>query len=607
METNEDLDKIKPICLTVIKNASDDILNQFFYAIDDIPIILANSPDSFLNKLIKLNEIGVFTALSLIFDNNIKSAYQIKLLKFWDFLISTASSSDELNIIFSNNLIHKLILCSFDLTSIEILQSYITVLKEISLKAKNIDPKNLFTQSSLIKNSENSYEANECPLYSHSVNYINNADSVVSGAARFIVLNLCLIKYPPLQAYLSESSMLGPFDQLINNIGPDEFAFIVDFLNVAPLNLREYIIHKIRLKFSKCPLPLLCRGAMFLKDSPARSMLIDTLSERIFTFSVSLPLTLGILLFSLENNLILLSSAIKYGLITSPEIATFSKKPISSPCSMTFRNDIKSVLSEPLRMSLPIISFALALKCLEIINSSPPHLVIESNMSIIKEVKLIDSNKLMQILLSPPGFCRRCDLSYLLDYLNEDEKFDENEKLVLQLYETQSSICRWRKKKRFAWFTIFFVQNEDNDIIKGKKCPLENDDNSLTDLSDSSQNSNNTTEKENTKKESFRFPTSDGNFIILSFNELKLPNDRTFSTNSIYIGKKKGGLMRKSIDIITVEQMKRSRSNLFPINGSNPYLQHLEFASANVASSFESELSKIQKEIINKMIEKLET
>ena len=30
METNEDLDKIKPICLTVIKNASDDILNHFF-------------------------------------------------------------------------------------------------------------------------------------------------------------------------------------------------------------------------------------------------------------------------------------------------------------------------------------------------------------------------------------------------------------------------------------------------------------------------------------------------------------------------------------------------------------------------------------------------
>ena len=605
METNENLDDIQPFCFDDIEKFSDETLNQFFTKIDEIPHIIANSKESFLNKLTTLKKIGLFITINLILDSQISTTMQIKMLKFWDFLFSTSSSSEELDILFSDGIINKLIFYSFDVSSIEILQSYMTVLKGISLKAKFIDPKKLFTISILSQDTEKKNEINQCPLYSQSVKYINHSDSVVVSAARFVVLSLCLIKYSPLQAYLSESSMLVPFDQLISNIGPDEFAFLVDFLNVAPLNLREYVIHKLRIKFSKCSLQLLCYGASFLKDSPARPMLIDTLSERIFSFSVSDTLLLGLLLFSLENKLILLNSAIKFGLITHPDIATFSKKPIPFPDTINFRNEVKLVLEEPLRASIPIISFSLALRCLEMIYSTPPHIVIESNASIINEVKLIDPNRLVQILLAPPPVSRRVDIKYLLEHQDEPENIDEDEKKVFQLFEIQVSIHRWRKMNRFTWFSLSFDQGNEIEA----ETEIENKNFSKTEEEVESEvpNFDLSTKEILIKNGSAKFPTSDGNYVSLSPSELILPNNRSFKTSSIYIEKKKGIKLKKFVDIMTVDQIKRSKSNLVPSNGSNPYLQHVEFASANVANSFESELANIQKKLIDKMIQGLET
>lgn len=610
MEANEGLDSIKPFCFDDVEKFSEESLNQFFTKVDEIPRAIANSTDTFLNKLIKLKQIGLFTTLNLILDSKINTAMQTKLLKFWDFLFTTSASSEELNILFSNDTINKLIFYSFDFSSIEILQSYITVLKEISLKVKYIDAKKLFTLSVSSQNSGNKFTINECPLYSHSIKYINDSDSVVVSAARLVVLNLCLVKYPPLQAYLSESSMLGPFEQLISNIGPDEFAFLVDFLNVAPLNLREFILHKLRAKFSTCSLQLLCYGTTFLKDTPALPMLIDTLSERIFSFPVTDKLLLGILLFSLENKLILLDSAIKNGLITQPDIATFSKKTAQYPNSINFRNEVKSVLESPLRTSLPIISFSLALKCLEVIYSSPPRSVINANTSIISEVKSIDPNRAMQIFLNPPCVSRRYDIPYLLEHENDTDKIDEDEKVVFQLFEVQASICRWRKLKRFTWFSFIFDRrntNETGNISDMDNLPKKNDDNELKDIDDENSDSNINVKLNQNKNGSLRFPTSDGNFVSLSPSELIFPNGHSFQTSSIYIDRKKGGKMRKFVDIMTIEQLKRSKSNLFPNNGSNPYLQHIEFASVNVTNSFESELTKIQKTLIERMLESLET
>lgn len=593
METNESLDDIELLCFDNVAKFSDETLNQFFRKIDELPLIIANSDEPFLNKLSKLKKIGLFTTLNLILDIQINLTMQTKLLKLWDFLFSTSSSSEELSILFSDDTVNKLIFYPFDISSIEILQSYMTVLKGISLKVKYINPKSLFIVSILSQNSENKVEINQCPLYSQSVKYINHPDSVVVSAARFVVLNLCLIKYSLLQTYISESSMLTPFDQLINDIGPDGFAFLVDFLNIAPLNIREYIIHKLRVKFSKCSLKLLCYGASFLKDSPARPMIIDTLSDRIFTFSVTDTLLLGVLLFSLENKLILLNSAIKYGLITQPDISTFSKRPSKYPNTINFRNEVKSVLKESLRATVPIISFSLALRCLEVIYSSPPQVVIETNASIINEVKLIDPNRLIQILLNPPVVNRRFDLRYLLEHQGEKETVDEDQKIVFQLFEIQASICRWRKMNRFVWFSLSF---ENKNALNNER---ETKNEALNSAVDQKINHN--------KNESIKFPTSDGNFVTLSPSELIIPNGRSFQTNSIYLEKKRGIKMRKFVDIMTVEQIKRSKSDIVPSNGSNPYLHHIEFASVNTTSSFESELANIQKKLINEMIEGLET
>ena len=136
METNENLDDIQPFCFDDIEKFSDETLNQFFTKIDEIPHIIANSKESFLNKLTTLKKIGLFITINLILDSQISTTMQIKMLKFWDFLFSTSSSSEELDILFSDGIINKLIFYSFDVSSIEILQSYMTVLKGISLKAK---------------------------------------------------------------------------------------------------------------------------------------------------------------------------------------------------------------------------------------------------------------------------------------------------------------------------------------------------------------------------------------------------------------------------------------------------------------------------------------
>ena len=63
MEINESLDSIGSLCLNVIETPNYDILNHFFFILDKIPQILANSPETFYNKLLKMKEMHMFVAL----------------------------------------------------------------------------------------------------------------------------------------------------------------------------------------------------------------------------------------------------------------------------------------------------------------------------------------------------------------------------------------------------------------------------------------------------------------------------------------------------------------------------------------------------------------
>ena len=91
-------------------------------------------------------------------------------------------------------------------------------------------------------------------------------------------------------------------------------------------------------------------------------------------------------------------------------------------------------------------------------------------------MKLIDPNRLIQILLNPPVVNRRFDLRYLLEHQGEKETVDEDQKIVFQLFEIQASICRWRKMNRFVWFSLSFENKNElfqreiwhKNIINGK-------------------------------------------------------------------------------------------------------------------------------------------
>lgn len=555
METLEMKD-IKTTCLSVITTFSDESLNHFISHLDEIPCIMANSTESLFNKLLLLKNSEVFTAINCLFRNPIDSTAQIKILKFWDFLISTCSSPDELDILFTDNATNNLILYPFEFSSTEILQSYLTVLKGISLKAKNIDTKKLLTP-----------DENECPLYSHALQYVSNSDSVVISAARLVVLNLCLIKYPPLQAFLTDKASHFPLEQLFDNIGPDEFEFLCDFLNVAPLKLREFILSWLQTTLLNCSQKELCQAVTYLADSGARSLVMEIVSLRLRTFSISSPLTLGLLLFCLEKKLLLLDSVVKWGLIPSLVPPTFTNIP--KPCRVCghFLEEIYDVLRN--RMKLPSESFSTALRCLEKLHTEPPQQVIDINISIINDIKQINPNFLMEIFLGPIEPRRRSDIEYLID--NSENKIDtkKEKKLVILLAEIQSAICRWRKK-RFVWFSF-------DDL------PQSVDPNKIPHV----------------------YGTTDGKSVSLSMTEMKLADEHTFKMNSIYFLKKEGKV-KKYIDIAVVQSIKRSKSGFSPKSMPSVEQYRLEFPSTNLCIAFETEIMNIQSHIITEMLDKLE-
>ena len=148
MDKNADANDFNNTNFNFPKAFSDKSLAQFITQIEDIPKLFSNSPDSFSNKLDKLANEGLFAFLNTIFDHPIDPKFQLKILKFLDFLISSASLSSEYEIIFRDDILNKLILYQFDYSSEDILRSYFTVLKGISLKTKEIDPQHLLIESS---------------------------------------------------------------------------------------------------------------------------------------------------------------------------------------------------------------------------------------------------------------------------------------------------------------------------------------------------------------------------------------------------------------------------------------------------------------------------
>jgi hypothetical protein len=130
-------------------------------------------------------------------------------------------------LLFTDHVTNALILYPFDFSSTEVLQCYITILKGISMRLQEFDVGLLFTD-----------DKRDCPLYSHLLPFIVSRDSVVVSGARLVLLNCCVIKAPPLQAFMTDRTHRSPFVYLLDHLGAaDELEFVSDLLNVGVVRL----------------------------------------------------------------------------------------------------------------------------------------------------------------------------------------------------------------------------------------------------------------------------------------------------------------------------------------------------------------------------------
>ena len=577
------INNINDTCQTITKSFSNENLNKFISQLDEIPKIFANSSTSKTDKMNLIQNSQIFNAINGIFQQSIDKTVQLKILKFWDFMIQTCGTDEELDMMFADNLTNNMIMYAYDLSSIEVLQSYLTVLKGISLKANQIKPERLFTKDN-----------SECPIYSHVIPFIISKDSIVVSAARLIFLNLCLLKFPLMQDFLSSDISHYPFLFLIDNIDADALAFIVDFFNVAPLDLKEFVLQALKQKFSKCDISLLCKAATFLTNTYAHSMMMEVISSRIGTFPMEQPLTLGLLLFSFEKKLILYDTAITLGLISPPKkVINFSSfinesDDAESDDNKINRNMIQEI-NEILINTNDIQTLSASIHCLEMLfppgssDSNIPESILSGNSKMLQNISDYQPNEVIMNILEHPEARQKCDIEFLIDSSqnNNDHSKKMSKELhsLLLLAELQYSICKYREK-RFLWFTLNDLSGEDTrdfTTIDGKVVHVSK---SFIKVQPST-----------TSPQSTHSPSNP---------QLGLLNG--ISISSLYLVKKS---KKYSYDIV-YSQFDKNAKSIMTLKNKKFEVYPLEFPNPNIANSFESIITEIQSEMITNLVNSLE-
>ncbi|KAI0988990.1 hypothetical protein GJ496_008653 [Pomphorhynchus laevis] len=108
-----------------------------------------------------------------------ESSLPTQILQSLHILFENLSNDTALLYIMSNNYVNSVITHDFDLNDDEILSYYIALLKVLSFKL-NANTMNLFYDQ----------KYHEFPLYSKSVEYVTNSDSMIRTSARTIILNI---------------------------------------------------------------------------------------------------------------------------------------------------------------------------------------------------------------------------------------------------------------------------------------------------------------------------------------------------------------------------------------------------------------------------------
>jgi hypothetical protein len=441
-----DLAALAEACCRIGTDFSDADLAAFVQAVEKIPLFLANSTARFHEKLVAVVDAGLFSAIKGVLRNPLDLPVQLRFLKLWDFLVLTASSAENLTVLFAEQVTNTMVLYPFDFSSTEILQGYMAVLKGISMRVRDFDADLLFTA-----------DTHDCPLYSHSVPFIVNRDSIVVSAASLVVLNCCLVKAPRLQNFITDKVLRAPLVYLMDHMGTDELEFLRDFLKVAPLELTDFILKHLRDRLLKGDIVLLAQAAVCLCNGAARSTIMEVVSERIHSFPIISPLALGLVLHALEQKLILLDWAVRHGLTPMPRVPRCAP---SGPAIATegFIAEITELLQ--MHRSVPLV--ALPLRILERLSPELPSAVGLVKQSIVGILRECPVAAIMENITKRPEQWMRCDIDYLLG-VQEDaprsQQPDQTRQAILQLSEVEAAIGRWRGQ-RFLWFDVREVEDE---------------------------------------------------------------------------------------------------------------------------------------------------
>jgi hypothetical protein len=223
------------------------------------------------------------------------------------------------------------------------------------------------------------------PLYFHAIPFIAHTNSIVVSAASLVLLICCLFKAPEIQKFLSE------------------------VLNIAHLEVTFFGCRRLTETLTNCDIVSFCRAATSLTVAYAKHIFMQAVSQRIDTLSMRDPLSLGRLLHCIETRLILMDTAVRYGLIPPIPLHHYSHQEPLVPS----RNLVEEI-SAALRGRVSVRFVIQALRVLEKLYDSVPAAIFRARADLIDSLRKLRPNEIMEAVLEPPGPQIRLDLNFLL-------------------------------------------------------------------------------------------------------------------------------------------------------------------------------------------------
>lgn len=543
-------DDLCKVSYNVVKSYSQENLKLFIDAVDKIKELISNSTDSYQDKLKQLKYAGVLKAFNEILQNSISTEIQFKLLRLFDFLIQTCSKREEIEILFKDGVTNSILTYPFDLTNIDVLQSYMTILKGISINLKIIPLEYIYSEAQ-----------HRCPIFDHAIAYIDHKDSTTIAAARFVVLKLFLCKIPELTEIISSPATKNHIGHLIEHLDPDGFVFIVDFLNIVPLELQEFTIEKIRSTIISGSFRFFAQAITYLIDSPAKSMLMEVIHVYLAKTTARDLLYLSVLLYCLNKNIILADKADKLGLIITgkyPIVQRFNNK---QPPKQIQKGKLYVELGYILQQRTSLLTVALILRILENLTSGPPNIVKSVRHDVISAIRSRMSYEVFEMLSKGPQPRQRTDIEYILSSKGE-QKHSEITELVLQLAEIEASMHRW-KKESFQWFKLSDLESDYEQ----------------------------------------RFGIQDDKYISLFANEIELEENRRIRLWDAIIDSAQQGKDKKTVTIWIRSKDKNKTRSMLSIDKMR---QVITFPTVTAASQFENELIGRQLKLCEEVLDVIE-